>query len=286
MKVPLSVVILALNEKERMKRCLSSVRDFQQVVLIDSLSSDGTLDEARDLWNGWGEDPNALTLVSRPWPGFTQARNESLKWVRSPWVMWLDADEWVSEELKVDLKLKCATPEKIPAVDVVYEIPRQSYFLGRKIKYGGWYPDFKKRIAPTHLADWRKGPQESDVHEDLFLKTATRFERIAGAHIFHEGFRNEQEQRETNDLYSTLLAAGLSKKWIQEKKVPPSALFIFFKPWVKFLENYFFKLGFLDGLAGYKIAKGSAWSMKQRLLKARNLYVENSSMSDVKETLS
>lgn len=267
-KAPVSVVILTLNERERMQRCLHSVRGFEQVIVVDSLSSDGTLDCARELWNTWSESDQALTLVSRSWPGFTKARNQSLNWVRCPWVLWLDADEWVSEEL---FRFCVQLPrESLPRV--VYELPRQSFFLGRKIRYGGWYPDYKRRLAPSQGALWKRGPQNSDVHEDLTLTNAVSFERLPGLHIFHEGFRDEKEQRETNELYSTLLAQGLSQKWIREKKLPPSRLYILFKGILKFLENYFFKLGFLDGIPGFKIALGSAWSMKQRLLKAKDLY--------------
>lgn len=272
MKIQLSVIVLTHNECERIERCLASIRRFSQIIIIDSFSEDKTLEKARDLWRQWEEPDNALTLVSRAWPGFTQARNDSLKWVSNPWVLWLDADEWISN----DFVNFCEKLTQKTFEDKIYEFPRQSYFLGRKIKYGGWYPDYKKRLAPTQSAIWKKGPQESDVHEDLYLKSSSKkIERVPQVHIFHEGFRDEIEQKQTNELYSTLLAQGLSKKWKINNVKPPSDFYIFLKPIVKFIENYLYKLGFLDGVAGLKIALGSAWSIQQRLLKAKLLYNNN-----------
>jgi glycosyltransferase involved in cell wall biosynthesis len=270
--LPISVVILTLNESERIERCLESVRGFRQVIVVDSLSKDSTLDQARSLWRSWGEDETRLTLVSRAWPGFTKARNESLGWVREPWVLWLDADEWVSPEL-VEW---CRSLDAAPTPDVVplYKIARQSFFLGTPIRHGGWYPDHKRRLALSSRATWRSGPHGSDVHEDLDVSLEGEFAiaLLGRGEIFHEPFRDEAEQRATNELYSGLLARGLAERWNREgRRRGPSELFVRVKVIVKFLENYFFKAGFLDGQAGLKIARGSAWSMGERLRKARAL---------------
>ncbi len=272
---PVSVVILTLNEAERIERCLESVRSFAHVIVVDSLSTDGTLDRARSLWNVWGEDPARLTLISRAWPGFTRARNESLEWVREPWTLWLDADEWVSSEFAT----WCAQLPRIPAADSppLYQVARQSFFLGQKIRHGGWFPDLKRRIALSERAQWRGGPQGSDVHEDLDVSGDGEFSVAMHARglLFHEPFRDEAEQKATNELYSGLLARGLAERWRREGKRAPSAMWICLKMAVKFVENYLLKLGFLDGRAGYKIALGSAWSMGQRLKKARALLDRN-----------
>jgi glycosyltransferase involved in cell wall biosynthesis len=264
MKIPVSVVILTLNEVERIERALSSVRHFSQIIVVDSLSQDGTLEKARELWNLWGERPESLTLVSRSWRGYTQTRNESLNWVREKWTLWLDADEWLSDEF-----LQWCAEQNWQEQIHVFELARQSYFLGHAIRHGGWYPDFKKRLAPSEKAIWQAGPLSSDVHEDLYLKgEETSFRRAVG-HIYHEPFRDEEEQKKTNEHYSSLLAEGLAGKWMTQKRSLPTTFYICLKGFIKFIENYVWKLGFLDGVAGFKIAKGSAWSIQQRLLKAR-----------------
>lgn len=275
-KIPVAVVVLTLNEVERIERCLDSARGFAQVIVVDSLSKDGTLDRARELWRGWGEDPAALTLVSRAWPGFTRARNESLQWVREPWTLWLDADEWVSEELRAWCRGLPARPA--PDAPPLYQIARQSFFLGTRIRHGGWYPDRKRRLALSSRAVWRSGPHGSDVHEelDIALDGESAIALTAHGDIYHEGFRDEAEQRATNDHYSSLLAQGLAARWKKAGRTrAPSKVYVLVKMGVKFVENYVFKLGFLDGRAGYKIALGSAWSMGRRLEKAGRLLEES-----------
>lgn len=273
--LPISVVILTLNESDRIERCLESVRRFAQVIVVDSLSKDATLDRARSLWRAWNEDETRLTLISRPWPGFTKARNESLEWVREPWVLWLDADEWLSPEFVA----WCSSLRAQPSSDTapLYKVARQSFFLGTRIRHGGWYPDHKRRLALSKRAIWRSGPHGSDVHEDLDVSREGDFALalLAQGEIFHEPFRDEAEQRATNELYSGLLARGLSERWRREgRKRGPTELFVRLKVLVKFLENYVLKGGFLDGEAGLKIARGSAWSMGERLRKARALLAQ------------
>jgi len=102
--IPVSVVVLTRNEAERIERCLSSLKDFKQVIVLDSLSCDCTLERAREVWADLDQDPSRLVLLSRDWPGFTKARNESLNWVHENWVVWIDTDAWISEELANSLR--------------------------------------------------------------------------------------------------------------------------------------------------------------------------------------
>ncbi len=265
--IPVSIVILTFNEASRIQRCLESVSEFKQIIIVDSLSTDGTLEKARKFWIDKGFDSGRLHLYSRKWPGFTKARNESVEWAQEDWIFWVDADEWLSPELIEELKLMTWPSAR------VLKIQRQSFFLNRAIRHGGWFPDHKRRLAPRLLAEWRPGPRSADVHEDLFLKSDTNHEeaQLCDGFLFHEPFRDYEEQESTNQYYSSLLAKGLAQKWKLKGDVPPSDLYIAVKFGIKFIENYIFKLGFLDGYAGWKIATGSAMSMRWRLQKARAL---------------
>ena len=156
------------------------------------------------------------------------------------------------------------------------QFPRQSYFLGQSIRHGGWYPDRKRRMAHASMAHWRSGPRQSNVHEDLEIRGGSSKLLTAEAEIFHWPFRDVDEQRETNENYSTLLAEGVAQNWKEQGKNAPSKLYIAFKAGLKFVENYIFKLGILDGRAGLQIAIGSAQSMKWRLQKAKQLLLEGS----------
>jgi len=256
-----------------MERCLSSLRGLNvRVLLMDSFSQDGTLDRAQEVWRMLGEPAASIATVARTWQGFTAARNDSLKWVRTPWVLWLDADEWLSEPLRLELPARLAAPLG-PTDPKVFRLPRRSHFLGRQIRFGGWYPDPKTRLARAALCVWRAGPDQSDVHEDLFALDGSSPGRLR-SDLEHEGFRNIREQEETNDRYSGLLAAGLARKWRKMGRKPPGRLFIGYRSAVKFVENYIFKLGILDGWPGFVIARGSARSLRMRLRKAGALLSE------------
>lgn len=260
------MVILTLNEAERIRRCLSSIQISARVVILDSFSTDETLEVAQRTWQELGRPATHLATVTRAWQGFTESRNASLRWVQTPWTLWLDADEWLSPELNEELARVMAAP----AEAVVYRMPRQSYFLGRAIRHGGWYPDLKRRLAWTTQAEWRSGPHGSDVHEDLHARDGSNVGTLQFP-LEHESFRSVAEQAESNDRYSTLLAEGLARKYLLEKRRPPSRPYIVLKVAIKFLENYIFKLGILDARPGYLIARGSASSLKMRLEKTRSL---------------
>ena len=266
----LTVVILTLNEEERIARCLRSLEPLLpnvRVVIIDSWSKDQTLEVAEKTWRKMGARSDALALLTQTWKGFTETRQASLKWVKTPWVLWLDADEWLTRELVDELRQLPRAPSESDAL--VYRIPRLSYFLGRPIRHGGWYPDRKSRLAQAALCEWKPGPRGADVHEDLFpVRMAHGFGLLHG-HIEHEPFRNEGEQGETNRRYSTLLGEGLARSRLERGLAPPHPWWIRLRGVWKFFENYIWKGGFLDGRPGYLIARGSSDSLRLRYECAR-----------------
>lgn len=268
--VPLTVVVLTLNEATRIERCLRSIPEGAKVVIVDSYSQDGTSQQSRAVWAALGRSSGDLAIVERVWPGFVEARNDSLKWVQTEWVLWLDADEWITHELAAELQHL----DQFPRDTDVFQIPRQSVFLGREIRHGGWYPDRKRRLGRRGRCEWRSGPFGAAVHENLFPKYQhpetghTHIGTLYG-HFGHEPFRDIHEQQDTNERYSTLLAEGLAARWrSMGKKSGPASWKINAKVVVKFIENYVWKLGFLDGYPGLRIALGSCASLRSRLNKA------------------
>lgn len=272
MSVPaLTVVVLTHNEAGRIRRCLSSVPLHCRVVVVDSFSTDQTLREAKRTWEDLRRAPQDLALVQTAWEGFTRTRNKSLNWVQTPYVFWLDADEWMSPELAEELR----HPPAWPLDEKIFRVPRQSYFLGRPIRHGGWYPDRKSRLARTADVEWQSGPSGADVHEDLVTKDPA-FQRppkkrfCLQGHLHHEGFKDRAEQMETNRRYSALLAQGLAQKFRAQGRRAPGPFWTGLKVLIKFVENYIFKRGFLDGYPGLLIALGSAQSLKMRYEKLRD----------------
>lgn len=265
----LTVCILTKNEEERIPRAVISVAALgARVLIVDSFSEDETFQAAQESWQEAARSLDDFEFVTQKWQGFVKTRQASLKLIKTRWVMWLDSDEWIEEDLRKWLQahLEYLDP------DNVYCFRRQSFFMGRALKHGGWYPDFKARLCRLGHADWVPGPRGAEIHEKLSpTSTSGKLTRI-DAHIGHLPFRSVEEQLETNEAYSSLLAGGMAEEWVSARRRPYSKFRQYLKVGVKFLENYFWKLGFLDGAEGYGIAKGSAHSMKRCIEKARDLY--------------
>jgi glycosyltransferase involved in cell wall biosynthesis len=264
----ITVVVLTLNEEARVGRAVRSLAPLTgqlRLVVVDSESKDTTLAVAEAEWRASGGAERDLALVVRPWRGFVEARNASLEWARTPWVLWLDSDEWLSPELARELaELPASPPADFPAA---FRIPRQSYFLGRAIRHGGWFPDRKARLAQSGCCEWKGGPKGADVHEDL---AAASWGLLRGT-IEHEPFRDAAEQEETNRRYSALLAEGHARDLRARGKRAPSRVYSSLRVLWKFFENYVWKLGFLDGFPGLRIAWGSAQSLGWRYARTRAL---------------
>lgn len=265
----LTVCILAKNEESRIGVAVKSVAEVgAKILIIDSFSTDKTFEVAEDAWIKAGRSLEDFIYLAKEWMGFVRSREDSTKHVTTRWVMWLDADEWIECDLAKWLKEHV----EYLNLDNVYAFRRRSIFLGRVLKHGGWYPDYKTRLCRVGHAIWKNGPRGAHVHEDLVPVHPDGKRVFVDVHIGHLPFQDEQEQRETNENYSTLLAEGLAQEWLNLGRKPYGVLYEYLKVFIKFVENYVWKRGFLDGPQGRKIAVGSAWSLKRRIEKARDLY--------------
>src|SRR5207253_9984017 len=132
--------------------------------------------------------------------------------------------------------------------EVGYELPRRSYHLGRWINHGGWYPDAQLRLFHRAHSNW----SDKVLHEKVQVKSKLRLKQD----LLHWVFDSLSDQVITNDKYSTLGANNLAKN-----RKSFSLLKLIIKPWVKFIECYIIKQGFRDGLPGFIIAVGAAYSM-------------------------
>lgn len=265
----LTICILCKNNEDRIARAVLSVADLgAKILIIDSFSEDATFSVAQEAWLEAERSLADFEFVTKEWLGYVRTREESFKLVKTKWVMWLDSDEWIEEDLR---KWMLAHLEYLNP-DNIYCFRRQSHFLGHPIRHGGWYPDYKSRLCRVGHAIWMSGPQGAQVHESLQPTAAQGHKVYIDAHIGHLPFRDVSEQRETNETYSGLLAVGLCDDWIAKQEKPFSRAKQYVKVAIKFLENYFWKLGIADGSVGFKVAVGSAWRLKRCIEKARDLY--------------
>jgi len=234
MSVPLTVITLTMDEERNIAECLASAAWADEIIVIDSGSTDRTLDIAR------GFTPNVVQL---PWRGYGAARNAALARAHSPWVLWLDADERVTPELGEEIRDLLARDD--PAV-AGYEVARRAYFCGKWIRHGGWYPSRVVRLFRKEAASF----SESRVHERLVIAGT-----IARA-------RNDLLHYTDPDLHHyftkfnayTSLAAG--DMFDAGKRFSLADLVV--RPVFQFMKMYVLRAGFLDGVHGFVLAVASS----------------------------
>jgi glycosyltransferase involved in cell wall biosynthesis len=231
----ISLVVIAKNEARNIARCLDSVPFAKEKLVLDSGSTDQTVAIAK---------AHGARVVVEEWRGFYKQRVRATELATNDWVLFLDGDEALSPFLAHELEELLASGPKAPA----YALPRLSYHLGRWIRHGGWYPDFQVRLFDRRRAKWQSG----EIHERV---VAPHIDRLKNP-IHHWVFTSLTDQIETNNRYSSLGALQLRK---QGQRFGVCRLL--FKSYFKFLETYLWKRGFLDGLPGFIIAVGAAYSM-------------------------
>jgi glycosyltransferase involved in cell wall biosynthesis len=228
--VPVSVTIITKNEAANIAQCIASVAFAAQVVVVDAESTDGTADIARDM---------GATVYVRPWPGFTQQRNFSVSLCEHDWILSVDADERVSMELAMSIAVVMRENPRFDA----YRVPELNNYFGRWLKYGGIYPGHH-----VSLFDRRKGMYQAgaaNVHEDVHFKVTGLLE----GHMLHYAYPDFNLALKKLNVYTDLEAQGRFDKGIQ------SGLYgILWRPLERFVKNFVFKRGFLDGVEGFLYA--------------------------------
>lgn len=243
--VALSVVIVTLNEELNIARALKSVKWASEVIIYDSGSKDKTVEIAQKM---------GAKVIQGPWLGFGPTKRKVTEAARHDWVLSIDADEEVPLQLVEEIRQKWSllNPE------IAYQIPRLSQYLGKWIYHGGWYPDRQTRLFNRKHSNW----DSAEIHEKV---QAAKLECL-NEHFHHYVFKDIEHQVQTNNRYSTLQALEMHRK---NKSF--SWFHFFTKPYVKFIECYFLKLGFLDGWVGYVIARNAAYSVFMKWCKLREL---------------
>jgi len=226
----LSVAIITKNEEANLARTLESVRWANEIVVVDSGSTDRTVDIA----SAYG-----AKVFCEEWHGFGKQKNLAIEHCTSEWVLSLDADEEVSEALAQEIT---HLVEETPSVEA-YFVPRRNLFLGRWIKHGGYYPDPKLRL-------FRKGAawfEERAVHETLQYPGQTR---MLQSHLIHHAYPTLENYIEHMNRYSTLGAAQAATRSKTSRSWPAFFWNVLLNPAATFVYNYFLRLGFLDGREG------------------------------------
>ncbi len=243
----LSVVVITRNEKKNLRRCLQSVKWANEIVVVDSQSTDGTLDIAREF---------GAKIYSPVWRGFGPAKRAGVEKATAEWVLSLDADEELSEELSVQIQQVIQDDSNVTG----YYIRRKTQFLGRWIMHCGWYPDYILRLFRKSAGN----VNEAEVHEKVVVKG--RVERLEGE-ILHYSYPDLEHYFRKSNQYTSL---GAQQAFAAGKKSGLFALVI--KPPVSFITHYLLKRGFLDGIEGFVLSVLSAFAVFVKYAKLRELY--------------
>jgi glycosyltransferase involved in cell wall biosynthesis len=239
----LSVIIITKNEAADIRACLESVSWADEIVVIDSASTDDTAAICRER--------GAQVHVFQDWPGFGPQKNRALARASHEWVLSLDADERVTPELQQEILVAMRGEDGV----VAYDIPRLSSYCGRFMRHSGWYPDYVTRLFRRDKARF----SNDLVHERLVVDGATA--RLQ-SQLLHYAFRDLEEVLRKVDQYST---AGAQRLHAQGRKASMAGAVL--RGLWSFVRTYVLKLGILDGREGFMLAVSNAEGTYYRYVK-------------------
>jgi glycosyltransferase involved in cell wall biosynthesis len=236
--VNISAVIIAFNEENQIADAIASVKWADEIIVVDSESTDRTFEIAEQL--------GAKVIVNK-WPGFAAQKQLGTDAAQNDWIFSLDADERVSEELKAEI-LQIRDRAEGPDADG-YKIPRLSFYMGRAIRHSGWYPDSQLRFFDRRKGRWKNVL----VHESVEMAAGART-RPLKREIEHFSIENAAHHHKIlGERYAPLAARQM---FHDGRRTSPFRVAI--SGPAAFIRAYILKLGFLDGFPGYCIAKFAA----------------------------
>lgn len=234
----ISAVIIAFNEQDKIADAVRSLEWADEILVVDSESVDRTREIAESL---------GAKVISQKWLGFSEQKQFACDAANNDWIFSLDADERVSEKLKREILRIKNLPDKEIADG--FRISRLSFYQNRPIRHSGWYPDWQLRFFNRNKGDWKKVL----IHESVQMKESARVEKLQ-ADILHFSVENAaQHHRMIGERYAPLAARQMF-----ENGRRTSAIKIATAGFTAFFQTYFLKAGFLDGIAGFCIARFAA----------------------------
>ena len=242
----LSVAIITRNEEKNLARALQSVRFADELIVVDSGSTDATLSIARE---------HGCRVFERDWPGYGAQKNFALDQASHEWVLCLDADEEVSPELA---RLVAAVVSGDKSGYELYSFPRLTLFIDRWMRHGGWYPDRQIRLLRKGAARYNDHP----VHAAIVPEGPVG--RLSGD-LLHYSFESVEDYVGRMNTYSRLAA----EIQIKHGRRRPGASSLAGAVARKFLEVYVYKRGFLEGRHGFVVAGLAAWGVFLRTARVR-----------------
>jgi glycosyltransferase involved in cell wall biosynthesis len=238
----LAVTVITKNESRHIRNCLESVQWVDEIIVLDSGSTDDTVAICREYTD---------KVFATDWPGFGVQKNRAIQKVACEWILSIDADESVSEALRQEIEEAI----RQPGDRVAYQIPRRSSYCGRFMRHGGWWPDYVTRLFRQGYARF----SDDLVHERLMVQGATG--RLTNP-LMHRAFSDLEEVLETANAYSS---AGARLMHQQHKKASLMGA-VSHGLW-SFFHTYVVRAGFLEGKEGFMLAVSNGEGTYYKYLK-------------------
>jgi glycosyltransferase involved in cell wall biosynthesis len=241
----LSAVVITRDAACQIDACLASVAFADEIIVVDSGSTDDTRERAR---------VRGARVIEQPWLGFGAQKQFAASQATHDWVLCVDADERVSEALRASILAALAAPRAF-----VYAVPRCNRFMGRWLRHGEGYPDWSTRFFHRAHAHWSDDPVHERVVTDETVGT------LAGD-LLHDSAESLERYLEKQNRYTTLQAERLAARGVR-----PGAVATALRPLARFLKMYLLRLGFLDGFPGFVHIAIGCWNTFTKNVKARAL---------------
>ena len=250
MLLPLSAVIITINQEKKIAKTIEALKTLtNDIVVVDSGSTDLTRKVARAA---------GANVLEHAWAGYSAQKNFGNAWAKYDWILSVDDDEVVSPELAESIRQAFTTSPDYDAFD----LPFRTVFAGKLIRFGGWNPESHIRIFNKKQIQWNADA----VHEGLTIKPEHKVKKLVG-YVYHYTVDTPEQFASKTDRYSSLFA----EKGVKMGK-KANFIKIYLSPIFRFLVEYIFKLGFLDGYYGWFIAKEN---MRYTYLKYKKLSVSS-----------
>jgi len=244
----LTVTVITRNESANIDAALASVAWADEIVVVDSESTDDTAAIARR---------HTERVETRPWPGYSAQKNYAASRASHDWILSLDADERVTPALAAEITALLATEPPHRG----YRVPRLSRYLGRWIRGTDWYPDYQLRLYDRRAGEWNGRP----VHESVRLASGAPGQLTQD--LQHHPYRDISDHLATIDRYTTLAA----EQMVADGRTPSIAGVALHPPFA-FLRNYLLRGGILNGSAGFVVSALNSYYVFLKLAKARELH--------------
>ena len=232
---PVSVVIVTKDEEKNIEDALKSVADADEIIVVDSFSTDRTIELCRAYTD---------KIFQHEWQGFARQKQLAVDYAKGPWVLLLDADERVTPELKKEIAGKTPSGASLvtPHDFSGFYLPRKNFFLGKWIRHSGWWPDYTLRLFRKDKASL----EDREVHEKVIIDGPTASLKNP---LEHYTYRTIADFLRKMENYSTLAA-----REIRKTSGGPGMFSVALRPAFTFIKMFFFRLGFLDGAYGLLLA--------------------------------